>query len=83
MHKKIPPCKLLQSGISCDNPFYLLPPNFAIIRTIAATMIITINMPKPIPALKISPITSQLVAVNNTNNKSPSIAALRFMILLF
>ncbi len=47
---------------------YLLPNIFAKIQIIIATTKITIKIPNPIPALKMSPITSQLVNENSITN---------------
>ncbi len=48
--------------------FYLLPNILAKIQIIIATIKITIKIPNPIPALKMSPITSQLVNENSITN---------------
>jgi len=47
---------------------YLLPNILAKIQIIIATIKITIKIPNPIPALKMSPITSQLVNENSITN---------------
>ncbi len=47
---------------------YLLPNIFAKIQIIIAIIKITIKIPNPIPALKMSPITSQLVNENSITN---------------
>ncbi|WP_281232626.1 hypothetical protein [Flavobacterium gelatinilyticum] len=44
---------------------------------------ITINIPNPIPALKMSPITSQLVNENSITNTINNLSILFCMILMF
>ncbi len=63
---------------------YLLPPkSLAKMKIIIATIKITINIPNPIPALKMSPITSQLVNENSITNTINILVILFCMILSF
>lgn len=62
---------------------YFLPKSLAKRKIIIATTTITINIPKPIPALKISPISSQLVNENSITNTINNLVILFCMILLF
>ena len=67
--KKRSPLEKLEFGIFLlfiDN--YLLPNILAKIQIIIAMIKITINIPNPIPALKMSPITSQLENENSITN---------------
>jgi len=63
--------------------FYFLPNSLAKMKMIIATMKITINIPNPIPALKMSPITSQLVNENSITNTINNLVILFCMILSF
>lgn len=63
--------------------FYFLPKSLANIKMIIATIKITINIPNPIPALKMSPITSQLVNENSITNTINKRVMFFCMILLF
>ncbi len=63
--------------------FYFLPKSLAKAKIITATTTITINIPNPIPALKISPITSQLVNENSITNTINKRVMFFCMILLF
>ncbi len=63
--------------------FYLLPKTLLIIKIIIAIIKITIKIPNPIPALKMSPITSQLVNENSITNTINKRVIFFCMILLF
>ena len=63
--------------------FYLLPKTLLIIKIIIAIIKITIKIPNPIPALKMSPITSQLVNENSITNTINILVILFCMILSF
>ncbi len=62
--------------------FYFLKTR-AKIQIIIAMIKITINIPNPIPALKMSPITSQLVNENSITNTINNRSILFCMILIF
>ncbi len=62
---------------------YLLPNILAKIQIIIATTKITINIPNPIPALKMSPTSSQLVNENSITNTINNLSILFCMILIF
>ena len=63
--------------------FYLRPVNLLMINMITAMTAMTINIPTPIPALKIPSTSSQLVAVNNMNKSNNGFKILLFMMLQF
>ena len=63
--------------------FYLRPVNLLMINMITAMTAMTINIPTPIPALKIPSTSSQLVAVNNMNKSNNGFKILLFMISKF
>ena len=62
---------------------YLLPKSFAKMKMIIAIIKITMKIPNPIPALKMSPITSQLVNENSITNTINILSILFCMILSF
>ncbi|GAA6767914.1 hypothetical protein AAFH68_38660 [Flavobacterium sp. CGRL1] len=62
---------------------YLLPKTLAKIQITIATIKITINIPNPIPALKMSPTNSQLVNENSITNTINNLVILFCMILSF
>ncbi len=62
---------------------YLLPKSFAKMKMIIAIIKITMKIPNPIPALKMSPITSQLVNENSITNTINILSILFCMILIF
>lgn len=62
---------------------YLLPNIFAKIQMIIATIKITIKIPNPIPALKMSPTNSQLVNENSITNTINNLSILFCMISEF
>jgi hypothetical protein len=62
--------------------FYLLK-TLAKIQIMIAIIKITINIPTPIPALKMSPTSSQLVNENSINNTINNLVILFCMILSF
>lgn len=62
---------------------YLLPKSLAKMKMIIAIIKITINIPNPIPALKMSPIISQLVNENSITNTINILSILFCMILSF
>jgi len=63
--------------------FYFLPNIFAKIQIIIAMIKITIKIPNPIPALKMSPTNSQLVNENSITNTINNLSILFCMILSF
>ncbi len=71
-----------QYGIWDFFMFYFLK-TLAKIQIIIAMIKITINIPNPIPALKMSPITSQLVNENSITNTINNLSILFCMILSF
>ncbi len=62
---------------------YLLPNILAKIQMIIATIKITIKIPNPIPALKMSPTSSQLVNENSITNTINNLNILFCMMLSF
>lgn len=62
---------------------YLLPNILAKIQMIIATIKITIKIPNPIPALKMSPTSSQLVNENSITNTINNLVILFCMMLSF
>ncbi len=79
---KEPQMANLKLGIWDFLCFYFLKTR-AKIQIIIAIIKITINIPNPIPALKMSPITSQLENENSITNTINNLSILFCMILMF
>lgn len=62
---------------------YFLPNILAKIQIIIATIKITMKIPNPIPALKMSPTSSQLVNENSITNTINNLSILFCMMLSF